>query len=153
MDRVAKCVLLLAILVFSPVVMAADSSASDDAARQVAAAFLKALAGKNAEDAVKVSDAPFITPEQKILTSKDAVRDYLKTMLAGASPDDLPNAILGVVPYEKSREVTDAKVLKMRDQVLKAGDRLVGIGRDKMARGFLLVRVRGTSAAVVGIGF
>jgi hypothetical protein len=153
MDRVANCVLLLATLVFSPVVMAADGSAPDDAARQVAAGFLKALAGKNAEDAVKVSDAPFITPEQKILTSKDAVRDYLKTMLAGASPDDLPNAILGVVPYEKSREVTDAKVLKMRDQVLKAGDRLVGIGRDKMGRGFLLVRVRGTSAAVVGIGF
>ena len=152
MSRVASGLLLFSMLVFSPIAAPADGTAADDVARQAAAAFLKALGKKNAEDAVKVSDAPFITPEQKVLATKDAVREYLKAMLAGASPDDLPNAILGVVPYEKSRDVTDAKVLKVRDQVLKAGDRLVGIGRDKMARGFLLVRIRGTAAAVVGIG-
>ena len=151
MNRIAGCALLLTILVVSPLVTAAETTA-DDAARQAAAAFLKAIGARNLDDAMKVSDAPFITDEQKILASRDAVRDYLKAMLAGASPDDMANAVLAVVPYEKSREATDAKVLKLRDQVLKSGDRLVGIGRNKMARGFLLVRVRGSSAAVVGIG-
>ena len=153
MNRFAGCVLLLTLLVFSPVAAPADSAAADDAARQVAAAFLKAIGGKSVEDALKVCDAPFITDGQKILTSRDAIREYLTSMLAGASPDDMANEILGVVPYEKMREVTDAKVLKVRDQVLKDGDRLVGIGRNKLARGFLLVRMRGSSAAVAGIGF
>lgn len=153
MYRAARFVVLLALFVISPAVAPADNASSDKAAQQVAEIFLKAMGAKSVEDALKVSDTPFVTDQQKILTSKDAIRGYIKAMLDGASPDDMANAILGVVPYEKSRELTDAKVLKIRDQVLKTGDWLVGIGRNNLARGYLFVRIRGSSAAVVGIGF
>jgi hypothetical protein len=141
----------LTLLLCLPGLPFAADTASDAAARQVATVFLQALGAKNLDQAVKVSDTPFITDDGKVLKSKTDVKAYLQSSLAGGS-DDIPNAILGVVPYEKLRGVTDAKVLKVRDQILKAGDFMVGMGRNGMARGYLFVKVRGTDAAVVGIG-
>ena len=141
----------LALLLCLPGSSFAADAATEAAAKQVATVFLQALGAKNVDQAVKVSDAPFITDDGKVLKSKADVKVYLQSSLAGGS-DDIPNAVLGVVPYEKARGATDAKMLKVRDQVLKAGDLLVGMGRNGAARGYLFVKVRGTDVAVVGIG-
>ena len=151
MKTIVRLGYALALLLCQPGLPFAADAAPDAAARQVATVFLQALGAKNLDQALKVSDTPFITDDGKVLKSKTDVKAYLQSSLAGGS-DDIPNAILGVVPYEKARGVTDAKALKVRDQVLKAGDFMVGMGRNGLARGYLFVKVRGADVAVVGIG-
>jgi hypothetical protein len=65
----------------------------------------------------------------------------------------MPNAVLSVLDYEQSRPVTTAQTLKLRDAVLNEGDLLVGIGRDGLSRGVLLVRASAETPMIVGVGY
>ncbi len=64
----------------------------------------------------------------------------------------LPNAVFGVLDYGGSRGATVEEVRALRDQVLSKADRLVGIGRDGLSRGVLLVKAV-AGKPVVGIGY
>ena len=65
----------------------------------------------------------------------------------------LPNAVFGVLDYGGSRAATAKEALALRDQVLTHADYLVGIGRDGLSRGVLLVKAKDGKPAVVGIGY
>ena len=152
MKRIAHYALSIAMLGLALYAAPAASDPGEDSARQAVTAFLKAIATKNVDAILKTTDAPFLTDGLILLKTKDQVRKYLNDEIASAPANEMADSILGVIPYEKSREITDPRMLKERDKVLKNGDYLVGIGRNQLSRGWLLVKVRGGRAAIVGIG-
>jgi hypothetical protein len=132
----------------------ADPSAAQmDAASETVLAFLKALRKQDLDGALTQVDAPFVAEDAQILATKDDVRAYLTEMLADVDPGEMPNAVLSVLDYEQSRPVTTAQTLKLRDAVLNEGDLLVGIGRDGLSRGVLLVRASAETPMIVGVGY
>ena len=152
MIRFARFTLSIVMLGFALYAAPAASDPGEDSARQAVTAFLKAIATKNVDAILKTTGVPFLTDGLVLLKTRDQVRKYLSEEIASAPANEMADSILGVMSYEKSRGVTDPRMLKERDKVLKTGDYLVGIGRNQVSRGLLLVRVRGGSAAVVGIG-
>lgn len=133
----------------SQVSLAADA---DTVARQIATEFLKAMAAKNVAAIMKLADAPFVNDDGVLLKSKAEVQAYFQKVLATADPKDMPNEIIGVMAYEKARPVTDASRVKIRDQLLKPNDRMVGVGSKKLLCCYVLVKLNGDTATVVGMG-
>lgn len=132
----------------------ADPTAAQmEAATDAAMAFMKALRRKKLDDALARVDAPFVAEDAQLLATKADVKAYLTEMLQNAEASVLPNAVLGVLDYEQSRAMTDAAALKLRDAVLKKGDLLVGIGRDGVSRGVLLVHNGAGKPVIVGVGY
>lgn len=132
----------------------ADPSAAQmEAAGDAVRAFLKALRKKDLDGALARVAAPFVAEDTQILATKDDVRAYLAEMLADVAPGEMPNAVMSVLDYEQSRPVTAAAALELRDAVLNKGDLLVGIGRDGLSRGVLLVRASTEKPMIVGVGY
>lgn len=123
------------------------------AASDTVRAFLKALRKQDLDGALALIAAPFVAEDTRLLATKDDVRAYLTEMLANVKPTELPNAVLSVLDYEQSRAVTAAQALALRDAVLNKGDLLVGIGRDGLSRGVLLVRASDEKPTIVGVGY
>jgi hypothetical protein len=84
---------------------------SPELARAAATSFIARLQAKDAAGAVALCDAPFITHEQKTLTSIVEVRKYFDAMIPNVPPDQQPNAVLSVKPYAETRNETADEVL------------------------------------------
>lgn len=148
-----RALLIGAAAILASPARADPSAAQMDAASDAVRAFLKALRKKDLDGALARVDAPFVAEDARILASKDDVRAYLTEMLANVTPAELPNAVLSVLDYGDSRAATTADVLKLRDTVLNKGDLLVGIGRDGLSRGVLLVHAGAATPLIVGVGY
>lgn len=136
----------------------ASAPAQEDAARKEAAgdaamAFMKALRKNDIESALQFTGAPFVAEDSQLLATRDDIKAYLTALLGGIEPSELPNAVLGVLDYERSRAATDPKALKLRDAVMNKGDLLIATGRDGLSRGVLLVKAGGGKPMVVGVGY
>lgn len=135
-------------------VLAEEAALSDEAVNDCALAFLKALRKKDVGAAMLHSGVPFVAEDAKLLKTDAELRAYLTEMLKAQVDDSvLPNAVFGVLEYEGSRGATAKEALALRDQVLTKADRLVGIGRDGLSRGVLLVKAVAGKPVVVGIGY
>jgi len=132
---------------------AEPSAALMEAAGDAVRAFLKALRKKDLDGALAQVAAPFVAEDAQILATKDDVRAYLSEMLADVAPSEMLNAVMSVLDYDESRKATTAATLKLRDTVLNKGDLLVGIGRDGLSRGVLLVRASAEKPMIVGVGY
>lgn len=133
---------------------AQDAALSDDAVNDCALAFLKALRKKDVGEALLHAGVPFVAEDAKLLKTDAELRAYLTDMLKKLKDDSvLPNAVFGVLDYGGSRGATVEEVRVLRDQVLTKADRLVGIGRDGLSRGVLLVKAKDGQPVVVGIGY
>ena len=124
-----------------------------EAAGDAVRVFLRALRKKDLDTALARVDAPFVAEDAQILATKDDVRAYLTEMLADVAPSEMPNAVMSVLDYDESRKSTAAATLKLRDTGLNKGDLLVGIGRDGLSRGVLLVRASTEKPMIVGVGY
>jgi hypothetical protein len=148
---------ILALALIAPLLPAIahsqDNAALNEAASDAAMAFMKALRKKDIEAALQFTGAPFVAEDAQLLATRDDVKTYLATLLAGIEPSELPNAVLGVLDFEASRAGTEEKALKLRDAVLAKGDLLIATGRDGLSRGVLLVKAGGGKPVVVGVGY
>ena len=134
--------------------LAEEAALSDEAVNDCALAFLKALRKKDVGEALAHSGVPFVAEDARLLKTEAELRAYFTAMLKAQTDDAvLPNAVFGVLEYEGSRGATAKEALALRDQVLTKADRLVGIGRDGLSRGVLLVKAVAGKPVVVGIGY
>jgi len=134
--------------------LAEEATLSDEAVNDCALAFLKALRKKDVGEALAHSGVPFVAEDAKLLKTEAELRAYFTEMLKAQTDDAvLPNAVFGVLDYGGSRGATAKEALALRDQVLTKADRLVGIGRDGLSRGVLLVKAVAGKPVVVGIGY
>jgi hypothetical protein len=149
-----RAMLALALFTLAPSVAAAQSNPPlNEAASDVAMAFMKALRKKDVETALQFIDAPFVAEDSQLLATEADVKVYLTTLLGGIEASELPNAVLAVLDYEQSRAATAEQALKLRDAVLDTGDLLIATGRDGLSRGVLLVKAGGGKPVVVGVGY
>ena len=96
----------------------------------------------------------FVAEDARLLKTETELRAYLTQMLQAMQDESaLPNAVFGVLDYGGSRAATAKESLALRDQVLSKADHLVGIGRDGISRGVLLVKAVAGEPVVVGIGY
>ena len=160
MGALKRTVILAAALALAaPAIQATPAHAeeivlSDEAVNDCALAFLKALRKKDVGAAMSHSGVPFVAEDAKLLKTEAELRAYFTEMLQAMEDDSvLPNAVFGVLEYEGSRGATAKEALALRDQVLTKADRLVGIGRDGLSRGVLLVKAVEGKPVVVGIGY
>lgn len=150
----AAALLLAAPGIHPAIVLAEDAALSDAAVNECALAFLKALRKKDVDLALSHSGVPFVAEDAKLLKTEAELRAYFTEMLKAQADDAvLPNAVFGVLEYGGSRGATAKEALALRDQVLTKADRLVGIGRDGLSRGVLLVKAKDGKPVVVGIGY
>jgi hypothetical protein len=159
--RAIAVVLMLALAapaLYVPAALAQDSAPANtltnEAINDCALAFLKALRKKDVGEALKHSGVPFVAEDARLLKTEAELRDYLTKMLKAMTDEAaLPNAVFGVLDYGGSRAATAKESLALRDQVLSKADHLVGIGRDGISRGVLLVKAVAGKPVVVGIGY
>lgn len=150
---IALMLALAAPVVSSPAAVAQDSAPTDEAINDCALAFLKALRKKDVGEALKHAGVPFVAEDSRLLKTEAELRAYLTEMLKAQDDSVLPNAVFGVLDYGGSRAATAQESLVLRDQVLTKADHLVGIGRDGLSKGVLLVKAVAGQPVVVGIGY
>lgn len=148
---------LLALLASAPllptIAKAQDNAALNDAAKDTALAFLKALRNEKMDEAMTFVTAPFVAEDAQIFASAAEVQAYLAAMCKELPAAEMPNEVFAILDYEVSRAFTEPAVLKLRDSVLTKGDLLVATGRNGLSRGVLLVKANGGRPVVVGVGY
>lgn len=150
----AVALMLAAPIIHPALAVAEEAALSDEAVNECALAFLKALRKKDVGAAMLNSAVPFVAEDAKLLKTEAELRAYFTEMLKAQSDDAaLPNAVYGVLDYGGSRGATAEEARALRDQVLSKADYLVGIGRDGLSRGVLLVKAKDGKPVVVGIGY
>jgi hypothetical protein len=140
---------LLATLV--PSTMAQARTVTDNDARAVALAFIRAFEFHDVDAARRISGMPFLAEDKRLLVSKEDFDTYFREALAVARPDALPDRVLAVRDFEGTRSLASPSKLGLHDKVMRIGDILVVVARGG-DRGVVLIGERAGKIVVVGFG-
>jgi Cu/Ag efflux protein CusF len=154
--RTLAAALLLALV--SSTLAAADKD--EDKAKEVAAAFMKAVKAKDIDAIMKTVDVPFLTDDKdgiKVIEKTEDLRADLKAKLEMIKDTEkIPTEVGNVLDLPALRKKIEGK--KDKEETLKQIEKVLGdkgyavmIGKPGEERGGVLVRIKDGKAAVVGI--
>ncbi|MEZ5830631.1 MAG: hypothetical protein R3D05_05590 [Dongiaceae bacterium] len=147
---------ILSMILAASVLLARDGASADAALDQAASKavieFMDALRQQDLDTAMHYVGIPFVA-EATVLDSEEDVRAYFAAILGEADPAQMPNQVLGVASYEAHRARANEPTQQLHDQVLGAGDVVVGMAHDGTPRGYWLMKANGGKPLVVGVGY
>jgi hypothetical protein len=124
---------------------------TDNEARSVAFALVNALAANDIGAALRISSLPFLAEDRRLLATSEDFAVYFREALAIARPGAFPEQIVSIRDYWGTRSHLHADKLRIRDNVLRAGDVLV-IMRHADEYGVVMVGDRDGKTVVLGFG-
>jgi hypothetical protein len=127
---------------------------TEEQAKATVGEFIKAVKARDVDAVMKVADVPWFTDEKSLIKSRDDLKAYVSKKLEGLKdPDRVPSDIRRVQTWEKFdlKKKLGADEQKLADEALGKNGLIVVVGRDDNDAGFILIRVDGGKAKVVGI--
>ena len=143
----------LLVLAIASSTFAADKA--EEAAKDMAIAFLKAIKTKDADAVTKLCDVPFAYRDGGITTHKDAdslkkwIKEKLETL---KDPDKVPTEINEMMPFATVKEkIKDASEKELAEEVIGKDGFLAVIMTDDNKKVGIAIRMKDGKPKVVGL--
>lgn len=126
----------------------------EDKAKEVAAAFLKAVRANDVDAVMKTVDVPFafdIDGKPEVFTNTDELKSHFKELLSKANPDLIADRVGGAIDLSDPdfRKEASKKELEVIDKIAPKGF-IVKLMQNNLVLDRVLVRVKDGKAKVVG---